>query len=343
MGAPGPGLGLPPLPDRPRVTIVMPVRNAAASLPESLGAVLRQTRPPDQVVVVDGDSEDGTAELARRLLDDSDDIDHAVVVNERRIVPVSLNRALERATGDVVIRVDGHCVVDDDYVEACIDVLRETGAECVGGPLRTVGIGDQAEAIAIAQSSRFGVGGVAFRTSREARLVDTLAFGAYRREVFGQLGEFDEALVRNQDDEFNLRLTRAGGRIWMDPRVGSTYYSRGTLRKLAQQYFEYGYFKVRVMRKHRTVPSPRHLVPAAFVGALVVTALLAAIGRRRWPLGLLTGTYVTATGASAVAASPRGRPGLVPLVAVAVATMHLAYGLGLWRAAIPVPIRPARR
>lgn len=335
------GLGLPPLPERPRVTVVLPVRNEAAFLPESLGAVLHQTRRPDQVIVVDGDSDDDTADLARAMLAGVDGLEYAVLVNEQRIPPISLNRALAKAHGDVIIRVDGHCIVDADYVEACLTALRESGAECVGGPIRTVGVGSYATAIAVAQSSRFGVGGVAFRTSTEPRFVDTVAFPAYRREVFDLLGEFDGSLVRNEDDEYNMRLTQAGGRIWMDPRVGSTYFSRSSLRRLARQYFEYGYYKVALIRKHRAVPALRQLVPAAFVASLVGALLLAR--RRRWPLGLLAGTYLTATCTSAAGAARAGPRASVPLVAAAIVTMHLAYGLGFWRAALPWPLKGATR
>lgn len=125
---------------------------------------------------------------------------------------------------------------------------------------------------------------MAFRTSGEAAFVDTLAFGAYRREVFDCIGGFDEDLVRNQDDELNLRLTRAGGRIWMDPTIRSTYWSCGTLAGLWRQYHGYGFYKVRVMRKHRTVPSPRHLVPAVFVAGMVGAAVTSIARRSPWPL-----------------------------------------------------------
>src|SRR6185503_15703914 len=126
----------------------------------------------------------------------------------------------------------------------CLELLDTTGADCVGGVIVTEGTTDAARAIAAAQSSRFGVGGVAFRTGRdEPGPVDTLAFGAYRREVFDRLGGFDEELVRNQDDEFNFRLTQAGGKIWLDPSICSVYYSRASFRGLWRQYFQYGFYK----------------------------------------------------------------------------------------------------
>lgn len=326
-----PRFDLPPLPADPTVTVVMPVRNEAAFLDRSLGAVLTQVgvaRP--QVIVVDGDSDDGTTDRVRTLADrHGATVD--VLVNDRRIVPVSMNLGLAHATGDVIVRVDGHCVIAPDYLHRCLEALRATGDACAGGPMATIGETGEAASIAVAQSSRVGVGGVAFRTSEEAAHVDTLAFGAYRREVFDRIGGFDEDLIRNQDDELNLRLTRAGGRIWMDPSIRSTYFSRGSLAGLWRQYHGYGFYKVRVMRKHRTVPSPRHLVPAAFVGGVAVGAAASVARRSPWPLTAVLGPYAAAVAAGTISAARSSRDEVRSLtVAAAIVTMHAAYGSGWW-------------
>ena len=328
------GMRLPPLPDDPSVSVIMPIRNEADFIDQSLGAVLTQLdAPAPQVIVVDGHSDDGTPQRVRELAVHHDG-DVSVLDNPGRIVPISMNLGLERATGDVIVRVDGHCVIAPDYLRRCLDALRATGAECVGGPMETIGETPTAAAIAAAQSSRFGVGGVAFRTSTEAAFVDTLAFGAYRREVFDRIGTFDEDLMRNQDDELNLRLTRAGGRIWMDPSVRSTYYSRGTLKGLWRQYHGYGFYKVRVMRKHRTVPSPRHLVPAAFVAAVAGSALASVVRRSPWPVAAVLGPYAVGVAVSSVAAADPAEGVSVGPVAAATVTMHTAYGTGWWAGAI---------
>jgi GT2 family glycosyltransferase len=192
-----------------------------------------------------------------------------------------------------------------------------------------------AKGIALAQSSRFGVGGVAFRTgSEDGRYVDTLAFGAYRREVFGRIGRFDEELIRNQDDEFNFRLTQAGGKIWLDPSIRSVYYSRASLSGLWKQYFQYGLYKVRVIQKRRAVPSWRHLIPGLFVLSLLFSFLLALI-TRKWTLVFsVTAPYAMANFSASVWAS-RHQPRLFPFLPLAFATLHMAYGFGflagLWR------------
>jgi SAM-dependent methyltransferase/GT2 family glycosyltransferase len=340
-GGQGSGMGLPPLPEDPSVTVVMPVRNEAAFIERSLGAVLDQegvARP--QVIVVDGHSADHTPTRVREVAAGRS-APVTVVDNEVRIVPVSMNLGLARATGDVIVRVDGHCVIAPDYLRRCLDALRATGAECAGGPMETVGETPAAAAIAAAQSSRFGVGGVAFRTSERPAFVDTLAFGAYRREVFDRIGGFDEDLVRNQDDELNLRLTRAGGRIWMDPSIRSTYFSRGTLAGLWRQYHGYGFYKVRVMRKHHTVPSPRHLVPASFVAVLTGSVALSALRRSPWPVAAVLAPYAAGVAASSVSTAVRTHTAPAT-VAAATVTMHAAYGLGWWAGAART-VTPRRR
>lgn len=316
----------------PLVSVVMPVRNEADFIRRSLGAVLSQDYPPSrlEVLVVDGMSDDGTPDLVHRIAAEHADREVDVLPNPAGIVPQALNLALDRVTGDVVIRVDGHCVIPHDYVRRCVRLLRETGAACAGGCVETVGETRAARAIAVAQSSRFGVGGVAFRVgASRGGPVDTVAFGAYRREVFDRVGRFLPDLVRNQDDEFNYRLNRAGETVWLDPSIRVTYYSRATLRALWRQYFQYGFYKIRVMREHGLM-SIRHLVPAAFVLMLLAGTISSLATWHVAPLALTAGTYVVVDVAVAsVIGNQRQAP--VHVIATAFATIHLAYGFGfLW-------------
>jgi succinoglycan biosynthesis protein ExoA len=323
----------------------MPIRNEARYIQCSLGAVLTQDYPLDrlEVLIVDGKSTDGTRDIVtnleirnpKRRPEPVEGSAIRILDNPARIVPTALNIGLEHAHGDVIIRVDGHCEIATDYVRRCVEVLGETDADCVGGPTVTVGETWVARAIALAQSSFFGVGGVAFRTGRiHPGYVDTLAFGAYRREVFEHIGGFDEELVRNQDDEFNFRLIQAGGKIWLDPSIRSVYYSRASLWGLWRQYFQYGLYKVRVIQKRGAVPSWRHLVPATFVVALLGSLLLTLMTRQSlWGLGV-AGPYVLANLLASLWTSRRDWRTL-PILALTFATIHLAYGLGflwgLWR------------
>jgi succinoglycan biosynthesis protein ExoA len=258
-----------------------------------------------------------------------DTLSSAVLLdNPARIVPTALNIGLQHANGEIIIRVDGHCQISPDYVRRCVKLLQEIDADCVGGPIVTVGETHLARTIALAQSSFLGVGGVAFRTKfQKAGYVDTLAFGAYRRDVFESIGGFDEELVRNQDDEFNFRLIQAGGKIWLDPSSHSVYYSRANLPGLWRQYFQYGYYKVRVIQKRKAVPSWRHVVPGGFVLGLIISGLLAILTQQYYWLLSVIGPYAVANGLASLWTARRDWRTLswLPLTFL---TLHLAYGLG---------------
>lgn len=317
------------LPEHPLVTVVMPVRNEAEFIARSLGAVLAQDYPPDclEVLVVDGESDDGTREVVDAFVENDRGIPIRVLTNERRIVPEGLNRALAVARGAVIVRVDGHCLIASDYIRRCIQTLRSSGAACVGGAMSTVGDSKIARAIALAQSSPFGVGGVAFRTgARQAGPVDTVPFGAYRRDVFDRVGTFDTELVRNQDDEFNYRLNRRGELVWLDPTIRSTYYSRASLRRLWRQYFEYGFYKVPVIQRHG-IGSVRHLVPAAFVGGIATGAVASAVFRRPLWLAVVALPYLVIDIVASLLTARRDRS-LIPLLPASFAAIHTGYGLG---------------
>ncbi len=314
--------------DPPRVSVILPIRNEASHIARCLESVCAQDYSPQrlEILVVDGMSDDGTravvADFAAR------DARVRLLDNPRRIVPTALNRGLAVSTGEIIIRVDGHAVIARDYVRRCVADLERVSADCVGGPIQALGETYVARAIAVAQSSPFGVGDAAFRHARESQYVDTLAFGAYRRRVFDRVGLFDEELVRNQDDEFNFRLTRAGGKIWLDCDIHSTYYSRSTLRALCKQYLEYGFWKVRVIQKHRRPASWRHLVPGLFVLALLGSLMVSVVLRTSFAFLLVSLPYVgVSLFASSWTAARRGLAYL-PVLPLAFAAMHLSYGFG---------------
>jgi succinoglycan biosynthesis protein ExoA len=326
---------LPPLPDEPVVTVVMPIRNEARYIGESLGDVLAQDYPAElmEVLVCDGDSDDDTVAIVQRTAHAHPENAVRILRNERRIPPAALNQALGVAQGDLVIRIDGHCRIPPEYVRRLVELSKATGAACVGGHVVTTGVNAVSSAIAAAQGSRFGVGGAAFRMSDEAGPVDTVLFGAYRREVFEVIGGFYEELLRSEDDEFNLRLTLAGGVIWMDPSVSFTHFARPDFRSLWRQYYGYGRHKPRAMQMHRTVVSLRHLVPSAFVLGLAGTLALGAATRRPAIAGAVAVPYLAATTANAVrsareCAASGGTPVSVRSVAVATTVLHLSYGTG---------------
>ena len=319
----------------PLISVIMPIRNEARFIAQSLGAVLAQDYPAEliEIIVVDGMSADSTRTIITQAAQAAGR-NVAVLDNPAGIVPVAMNIGLRAARGAIIVRVDGHCEIAPDYVRRCVMALQRTGADNVGGLQRAVSETPIGRAIALATSSPFGVGGARFHYDARPGWVDTVYLGAYRRDVFERIGGFDEELVRNQDDELNFRLTQAGGKIWLDPSIQSVYYSRPSLRKLWKQYFEYGFYKVRVMQKRGGVASWRHLVPGIFVLSLLLSGLLALLTRKpRWAL-TVAGPYALANGlASARTARPNKQ--LIPLLPLIFAVLHLSYGagflIGVWR------------
>ncbi len=308
-----------------RVSVIVPCRNEAAHLPHFLQGVFAQRLSAGcslEVIVADGDSDDGTrAELQRWQAREPG---LAVIDNPQRIVSTGLNAAIAAARGEVVVRMDVHTTYAPDYVALCAQLLAETGADCVGGAWRPVGEG----AIAHAFRSRFGSGGSASRREGYSGEVDTVYLGAWRRDTLIALGGFDERLVRNQDDELNLRITRRGGRVWQDARIVSHYTPRDSYAALARQFHQYGYWKVAVIRKHRLPASPRHVLPFGFVALLGLLALAAPWSALAGlALGALLLLYAAAALANGLLAAPRQALG----VACATACMQLGYGLGFGR------------
>ncbi len=308
----------------------MPVRNEAAYIERSLGAVLAQNYPADrlEILVVDGLSTDGTREAV--LAQAAADSRVRLLDNPAGIVPPGLNIGIAQARGEIVVRVDGHCEIAPDYVGRCVEHLLagHEGApvEAVGGPIETIGETDEAAAIALAMSSWFGVGGSAFRTIKDRPLlVETVAFPAYRRATLQRLGPFDEEMVRNQDDEYNYRLLKSGGRILLSPDIRSRYYSRGSLRSLWRQYYQYGYWKVRVMQKHPRQMRLRQFAPPALVAGLFGSAALGLVFRPfRWLLGAVVALYLAANVVASLSLGREHAPRLLVIHPI----LHLSYGLG---------------
>jgi len=312
----------------PLISVIMPVRNEAAFIRRSLGSVLAQDYPPNrfEVLVADGQSTDGTCDVVRSFMANRPNL--RVVENPGRIVSAGFNAALREAKGEIIVRVDGHTEIAADYLSQCVAELQRTGAGNVGGRMIAVGTGPFGRAVAAVTGSPFGVGGSRFHYSELEEWVDTVYMGAWPCSVFDEVGLLDEELVRDQDDEFNYRLRAHGKRILLSPRIRSVYTTRSTPMSLWRQYFEYGYWKVRVTQMHPGQMRLRHFVPPAFVLALLVSSGLAASGRAGWFLGALAAAYLVCSMVASLALSPKVGWTLMPAMPVAFAIIHVGYGAG---------------
>jgi glycosyltransferase involved in cell wall biosynthesis len=311
----------------PFVSVVLPVRNEASYLERSLGAVLAQDHPADrmEILVVDGGSTDGTAQRAQEL----DSARVRVLSNPAGTAAAAMNLGIAAARGDVILRVDGHAEIGPAHISRALAALALTGADVVGGPIVTRGRGFAGRALALAMSSRLGVGGSRFRVdAAHAGDVDTVPFPAYTRSVLQRVGSFDESFVRNQDDEFHLRLTRAGGRIHLAPELVSIYHARRRFAQAWTQFVGYGFWKTAVRRKHGGLPSLRGYVPAVFVVLLAVALVWSLVAVSWLPFLAVGGPYALCllawSATWGLERDARGAPG----APWAFAVLHLAYGCG---------------
>ncbi|HEX7338119.1 MAG TPA: glycosyltransferase family 2 protein [Gemmatimonadales bacterium] len=319
----------------PRVSIVIPCRNEEAYIGACLDSILASDYPRDrlEVLVADGQSTDGTRRLLIAYAAQHPSI--ILLDNPAGTTPAALNRAIRAATGDIVVRMDAHVLYPADYVRRLVEGLEESGADNVGGVLETVPSEDtpQARAIAIGLSHPFGVGNSYFRTGvGERREVDTVPFGCYRRTVFDRVGFFDEELVRNQDDEFNFRLIRRGGRVLLLPGVSCRYFARRSLPQLARMFYQYGYFKPLVARKVGRVMTVRQLIPAMLVASLAVTAALGLwLPAAATAFILIAMMYAGAVLTCCASTSRTEGLGCALALAAVFPTLHFSYGAGFLR------------
>jgi glycosyltransferase involved in cell wall biosynthesis len=333
------------------VSIVVPCRDEARNIQRCLESILANDYPSSlrEILVVDGMSRDGTREIIKAYTE-RDPLIH-LIDNARLIVPTALNLGIQRARGEVIMRMDAHCVYPPTYISTLLRHLKESGVDNVGGSCVTMPANDRATArgIALALAHPFGVGNSRFRLGGSApKLVDTVPFGCFRREVFDRVGLFDEELVRNQDDEFNSRLRKYGGRILLVPSVQTQYVARDTLPKLWRMYFQYGYFKPLVARKLRGIFTIRQLIPPLFVGSILLTAALSMVSDvAATVLGVLLGLYAGGAILFAVGLVRRHGIRVAASAVCAFAVLHFSYGTGFlwgalrflvrWRATVPHP------
>lgn len=320
----------------PRVSIVVPCYNEQATIRQLLEALFQQTFPYTEmeVVIADGLSQDGTRDKIKGFQLDYPDLAVHVVENIARTIPSAVNSALRASHGEIIVRLDAHSRPFPNYVERCLSALEAGLGDNVGGvwQIEPGGNGWIAKSIAVAAAHPLGVGDAGYRLGRKASLVDTVPFGAFHRSLIDRIGLFDESLHSNEDYEFNARIRKSGGRVWLDPEIVTVYYARSTLRELARQYWRYGYWKFRMLRRNPDTLRWRQALPPLFVASLGGLALLAWWAPARWLLSLELVVYcMVLLVAGLLSAIHHQTFFLVIGLPLSIATMHLAWGGGfLW-------------
>lgn len=252
----------------PVISVVCPVLNEITYI-NQLIAFYKNALPADkEIFFVDGGSTDGTIEALKEWEMKTRDIH--LLINENKYVPFALNMAIEKCKGNIIVRLDAHTVYAEDYFVQIVNTFANTDADIVGGPMRAAYHTSLQAAVAYCTSSVFGVGNSKFHDQHFEGYTDSVYLGAWKHEIFSFTGMFDTEMLRNQDDEFHYRAQSLGYKIYLNPRIKSTYYPRKSYRSLFTQYFQYGLFKPTVLRKVKAGFQWRHIIPALFVIYLVL-------------------------------------------------------------------------
>ncbi len=321
----------------PQVSVIIPCFNEEKTIAGVLQAIHEQDFPNAEleVIIADGLSSDGTRAAIAAFQAAHPDLPVRIVDNPRRLIPTALNLAIAAARGEVILRLDAHCVPQPGYIARSLEALQAGRGWNVGGVWQIApgGPGWLAAAIAAAAAHPLGVGDALYRYATEAQEVDTVPFGAFRRTLIAEIGGFDESLHSNEDYEFNTRIRAAGGKVWLDPQIRSLYYARSSLPALASQYARYGYWKLRMLRRYPDSLRWRQAGPPAFV--LILLGLSLGGVWFPWLHKLLLAqvvSYILLLLAAAAERAIRARDiGLLLGMPLAMATMHISWGWAFLR------------
>jgi glycosyltransferase involved in cell wall biosynthesis len=321
----------------PFVSIIVPCYNEEATIRKLLEALRSQTYPLSkmEVVISDGLSTDGTLDAIASFQKEHADLAVRVVQNWARTIPSGLNQAIRESRGGIIIRLDAHSMPIPEYVERCVAAHQSGKGENVGGVWEIRPGADSwiAESIAFAAAHPLGAGDAMYRLDAKAGAVDTVPFGSFRRELIQRIGDFDETLLANEDYEFNARVRASGGVVWLEPSIRSVYFSRGTLGKLAAQYWRYGFWKFKMLKRHPHTLRWRQALPPAFVLTLLALTVLSLwLPAAPYLLAVELFLYFFVLGLAGSSLAIVKRKGfLLWGLPLAIATMHIAWGAGfLW-------------
>ncbi|WP_291650774.1 glycosyltransferase family 2 protein [Clostridium sp.] len=311
------------------VAVIIPCRNEEDYIGKCIESFLKQSYPREllKIVISDGFSDDNTRSIIKDYMKNNENL--ILIDNEGLTAPKGMNKGIKETDTDIIIIFGAHAYADKDFVLENVKALENNDVGCVGGVLKTINSTAKGEAIAQSMMCPFGVGNATFRYAEKECYVDTVAFGAYKREVLDNVGIFDDELVRNQDDELNFRVINNGYKILLSPKIKSTYYGRSSFSKLWKQYYQYGFWKVRVIQKHNKPASIRHLIPMLFVLYLlfggIVSLFLKSI---RYVFLIILALYVLLDLLFSIKLSRKSKLQYLGYIAVCFPILHLSYGVG---------------
>lgn len=329
----------------PLVSVIIPCRNEEKTIHRVLEALHQQSFPVEdmEVVIADGLSEDNTRSAIQAFQEAHPRLKVHLVDNPERIIPAGLNTAIKAATGEIIVRMDAHSLPEPDYVQRSVDAIQSGIAENVGGVWNIQAPNESwiARSIAAAAGNPLAVGDALYRFTDKAAYVDTVPYGAYKSSLFDEIGLFDETLLANEDYEVNTRIRQAGGRIWLDPAIRCTYFSRPTLRALAKQYWGYGYWKAQMLKRYPETLRWRQALPPLFVLGVLFLAILGFFWKPAWiALTAGLGLYLLIQLIPALSLARKQKDlSLAVGIILATLTMHFSWGTALIVGLISTPDR----
>lgn len=320
----------------PKVSIIIPCRNEEKRIEALLDSLRLQSFPVEQieVVIADGMSTDDTRNIISSYCKNNPELAVRIIDNDKRIIPAALNVAIDASEGEFIVRMDAHSVPNIDYVKISVEELEKGLGTNVGGVWK-IQSGDEtwvAKSIAQATAHPLGVGGAKYRYTEKAEEVDTVPFGAFRKELIAEIGGFDESLLTNEDYEFNVRIREAGGKIWLNPAINCKYYARETFGKLAQQYWRYGFWKAIMLKRYPSTARPRQILPPVFVLGLISLLLLSGISSVfAYLLVAILGIYFLSLliVGTQIAIKNKYAPYAIGVL-ISIMIMHFVWGTAFW-------------
>ena len=315
-----------------KVSIIIPILNEEKYIDKCIESILKQDYPREdmEAILIDGESQDNTLKIINEYIEKYPFI--KVLNNPHKTVQYALNIGINGAVGKYIVRMDAHAEYANDYVSKCIVYLEKTKANNVGGPMIAKGKDDVQKVVAAAYHSPFALGGGKFHIEGFEGYADTVFLGAFERQYLLDMGLYDERLPRSEDDDLNFRIAESGGKIYITPQIKSIYYPRNSYRLLFNQYYEYGLWKVAVIKKHKSPARISHLIPMLFVLYLVTFGILSFFFRPIFyifasilALYVLLDAYFSFTNKYINNFTNKIRLMYVHFL------LHLSYGLGFWQ------------
>jgi glycosyltransferase involved in cell wall biosynthesis len=313
------------------ISVICPVYNESAYIKKVLDFYTTALPADKELILIDGNSTDDTCVIIKQYMQKRDDI--RLLDNPKRIVPYALNKAIEAAKGDIIIRLDAHTDYAPDYFEKILETFAKTDADIVGGPMRIAKGNTVQNAIGYATCTAFGVGNSSFHFPDYEGYTDSVYLGAWKKSIFKTTGLFDVAFKRNQDDEFHYRAKSMGFKIYQHPDIKLHYHPRKTFTLLFKQYYQYGLYKPLVLQKIKSALSIRHLIPAMFVLYLLSIPVSLAFG---FYIGLLPLLFYVL---GDVFFTSKAKNPISELLAIMLVypILHISYGLGFIKGFIRKP------